>query len=253
MAVSGWTRIAFIAINFVFWLLGLFVFIFIWWTLGTNSALSEFFSGAFLLSYTLVAVGAVILVIGVIGCIGAIIESQCLLQTYVGLVTTLLFLEIAGVVAAYVQKGRLPEYTRSGWNEFNQETRNFLQTQLQCCGFDNYTSYNATLDTLVDSCFKLPDSGTVVTKTNTTLLQDGCYIKITGWLNSNIPKWASVAAAVAFVQILCLVSSCLVLNRVHEANRVSDGSQRPLPISKLNTGHGNHVYPAGLSRKKERF
>ncbi|ESO94469.1 hypothetical protein LOTGIDRAFT_203908 [Lottia gigantea] len=211
---------AFIFINFLFWAIGLSVVGFVSWLLATNPSVTNFLSGTFIFTYTLITLGIIIFFIGLFGCIGGCLENPCTLKTYIGFITTLFFLEICAILAAYVQKDQIPKYTASGWKEFNPVTRALVQSELRCCGYNHSSEYSVTLEQLPDSCFDNAKfgPGTITTKTEQTLFQDGCWEKIELWINSNTPIWASTLAVVALIQIASMVTSCLVLEKVQRAN-----------------------------------
>ncbi|KAG7227681.1 hypothetical protein INR49_029442 [Caranx melampygus] len=56
-------------------------------------------------SYVLMAVGGVLLVIGFLGCCGAIRESKCMLLTFFSIVLIIFLIEVAGAVVLFVFQG----------------------------------------------------------------------------------------------------------------------------------------------------
>ena len=41
-----------------------------------------------------------------------------------------------------------------GWKEVNQETRNLVQTQLDCCGWQGLKDFAGNSDPIDDSCYE---------------------------------------------------------------------------------------------------
>ncbi|KAK6188417.1 hypothetical protein SNE40_004594 [Patella caerulea] len=250
MALKGIVRYSFIFVNFLFWAIGLAVVAFVSWLLATNPSVSNFLSGTFIFTYTLISLGILVFIIGLFGCIGGCTESPCLLKTYISFITALFFLEVCTILAAYVQKDQIPKYTASGWREFNQETRGLIQTELRCCGYNDSNEYTVTLEQLPDSCFQTSQPGTITTKSEQTVFKDGCWAKIEAWINSNTPIWASTLAIVSLVQIASMITSCLVLEKVSRTTgRVSPHNGTVEPSSALDKGRGPGPGGSGPSRE----
>lgn len=93
--------------------------------------------------------------IGIIGMCGLFSENKCLLATFFFLLTTLLSLEIAGVVLVITYQDNFNTYAKQlfegvldsyGQREMSSLTQNFdyLQHKLECCGQFNYTDWKHT-------------------------------------------------------------------------------------------------------------
>ncbi|KAG2461894.1 TSN1 protein, partial [Polypterus senegalus] len=77
--------------------------------------------------YFCIAVGAVLVILGFLGCCGALRESKCLL-----------------LIAESVLKALVLPELKSKYGNDNEVTKiwNATMTELKCCGFNNYTDFN---------------------------------------------------------------------------------------------------------------
>ncbi|KAK9519759.1 hypothetical protein VZT92_022467 [Zoarces viviparus] len=98
-----------------------------------------------------IAIGAVLLLLGLLGCCGAHKESKCLLLTFFSIILIIFITEVAaGVVAlAYSSfaEGILKAWatpalqTDYGSDPVVTKIWNTTMTELECCGFTNYTDF----------------------------------------------------------------------------------------------------------------
>uniref|UniRef100_A0A3P8RJ77 Tetraspanin n=1 Tax=Amphiprion percula TaxID=161767 RepID=A0A3P8RJ77_AMPPE len=133
----------------------------------------------------LIAVGTIIMVIGCLGCVGAVKESRPLLLTFFILLLLIFFLEILSIMLFFI-----------------------YQDEFRCCGVTNHTDwfevYNAT---------RVPDSCCLEYSDNCGLDNPGtwwtapCYERVKDWLNENLVALWIFALCTALTQILGLVFS----------------------------------------------
>ncbi|KPP65549.1 tetraspanin-1-like, partial [Scleropages formosus] len=141
----------------------------------------------FHMGYLLIAVGAVLLVMGFLGCCGAMKESPCMLLLFFVIVLLIFIAEVAGVVMIFI---------------FN--------TRLNCCGFYNYTDFtgspfnNMTAGRYPDTCC-LNSPCTLENSRNAEV--PGCYPKLVDLLESNAVIVGAVATGIAALEIAAMVVS----------------------------------------------
>lgn len=168
MAVKGGTKcikyLLFI-FNFIFWLAGTAILaIGLWLRFDTKTKSlfevdpnsSSFYIGV----YMLIGAGALIMVVGFLGCCGAIQESQCMLGLFFAFLLVIFAIVAAAGIWGFVQKDQVVQeltniYTdtykqyQTNREESVKETLKGLQFALNCCGM------TGTLDQLLtDTCPK---------------------------------------------------------------------------------------------------
>ncbi|XP_006789453.1 CD9 molecule a isoform X2 [Neolamprologus brichardi] len=136
--------------NFFFWLAGTAVLaIGLWLRLDqkTKSLFEEpdssyvFYTGV----YILIAAGALIMVVGFLGCCGAIRESPCMLGTFFFFLLIIFAIEVAAGIWGFSNQSQVVNditrfYTqtynnyKTNGDEHLKETLRVIQAELNCCG-----------------------------------------------------------------------------------------------------------------------
>ncbi|NWY66975.1 TSN1 protein, partial [Erithacus rubecula] len=103
-------------------------------------------------AYLLIVIGAILLVIGFLGCYGAQKESKCLLMMFFSVVLIIFIVEVAAAVVALVFTG-LAETLLTGLvtpllkDKYGVDATfthiwNVTMTEVHCCGLNNYTDFD---------------------------------------------------------------------------------------------------------------
>uniref|UniRef100_A0A8C5M6E8 Tetraspanin n=1 Tax=Leptobrachium leishanense TaxID=445787 RepID=A0A8C5M6E8_9ANUR len=150
------------AFNLLFWLCGCVILgISIWLRVSKDAQQALNLSGSGILSAIdlMIAVGAIIMVLGFFGCCGAIKESKCLLILFfIGLLLILALQVTAGILGVVYQpkiEGEVNKtlHERIPLNiqaEDFQENLETIQKESKCCGLVNgYTDWGSSVP---DSC-----------------------------------------------------------------------------------------------------
>uniref|UniRef100_U3FZN6 Tetraspanin n=1 Tax=Micrurus fulvius TaxID=8637 RepID=U3FZN6_MICFL len=183
MGVEGCTKCIkylLFVFNFVFWLAGgIILGVGLWIrhdsqtslilqsSLEDRSAPNTFYIGI----YILIAVGAVMMFVGFLGCYGAIQESQCLLGTFFTCLVILFACEVAAGIWGFVNRDQIAKDLKQFYDQALAQTNDkdenkakkaiavvkTFQETLNCCGKDSLTSVAAGECTLgeamqVSSC-----------------------------------------------------------------------------------------------------
>ncbi|XP_074524759.1 tetraspanin-1-like isoform X1 [Halichoeres trimaculatus] len=181
-----------------------------------------------------IAIGGVLVLLGLLGCCGAQKESKCLLLTFFSIVLIIFIAEVAaGVVAlAYSSfaEGILRAWAtpalKSDYGTDPVVTRmwNSTMTELNCCGFTNYTDF-------LGSKFEKENGGSLppsccATNNSTCSLADaersavkGCFENILKILKEHANIVGGVAAGIAVLEVAAMVVSMYLY--CHLDNRIS--------------------------------
>jgi len=95
--------------------------------------------------YVAIAVGAIIMILGFLGCCGALCESQCLLGLFITVMTIMIVIQVAAGIVAFVYKDKVKDAVTSGLQDASTkidtdsgacELWQDVQKNLPCCGMD---------------------------------------------------------------------------------------------------------------------
>ncbi|XP_004632271.1 tetraspanin-8 [Octodon degus] len=200
--VSGCLKYSMFIFNFLFWLCGTLILgIAIWIRVSKdgNEILSSGNSDAnpFLAANILIAVGAIIMVLGFLGCCGAVKESRCmLLLFFIGLLLILLLQVAAGVLGAtsksetkrilnetLYENVKLLKQTGGNGQEFRDAMVGF-QKQFKCCGLvDGAADWGTNFQSISESCACEPPSNDCVTYDRKPVFKENaveCSLELSG-------------------------------------------------------------------------
>uniref|UniRef100_A0A452TJ81 CD81 molecule n=1 Tax=Ursus maritimus TaxID=29073 RepID=A0A452TJ81_URSMA len=184
--------------------------------LGDRPAPNTFYVGI----YILIAVGAVMMFVGFLGCFGAIQESQCLLGTFFTCLVILFACEVAAGIWGFVNKDQIAKDVKQFYDQALQQAvvdddannakavvKTFHET-LNCCG-------SSTLSALTTSMLKnnlCPSGSTVISN----LFKEDCHQKIDDLFSGKLYLIGIAAIVVAvimiFEMILSMVLCCGIRN-----------------------------------------
>lgn len=183
--------------------------------------------------YLLIALGLLLLVIGFLGCCGAVRESKCMLLMFFIIVLLVFIAEVAGAVVILVFRPLADKLFKKfgeaavenikkdyGKNPDVTGLWNSTMTTLKCCGF-----YNA--DDFVDSPYYMthndqfpPQCCSNMNKPcNQTMVESdmgltGCFPKIKQIIDDNSVVIVGVALGIAVLEICAMVVSMILFFRI---------------------------------------
>jgi len=144
------------AMNIIFWLTGAILLVIGIWILDSHSKAMQYLHIANLnyglvqaAAITLIIVGTVVFIIGLLGCCGVMKENQSLLSAFSGFLIFLLILQVIAVILAgslhsQIIRNLSKEMNQSMVHEYDQyghkletEAWNFVQIEFKCCGISD--------------------------------------------------------------------------------------------------------------------
>ncbi|KAM9380945.1 CD82 antigen [Phaethornis superciliosus] len=200
-------------------------------------------------AYVLIGVGALTMLMGFLGCLGAVNEIRCLLGLYFTCLMVILISQVAAGLVIYFQKERLKEELShivgnliKNYDPLNDDERNlqdawdYVQTQIACCGWteakdwenneilinQNMTAYpcscsNSSKDLQVDSGFCNLDvlDNSTATSADWPVHEQGCMDGVEKWLKDNLGVILGVCTGVAVVELLGMILSISLCKNIH--------------------------------------
>ncbi|KAI1884043.1 hypothetical protein AGOR_G00222310 [Albula goreensis] len=172
--------------------------------------------------YLLIAVGAVLMVIGFLGCCGAMKESKCMLLLFFIIVLIIFIAEVAGAIVILVFQPLAAQLIDALGKQVvdsiktkygsNQDLTGVLDTTmegLKCCGFYNYTDFtdspfNMRNQSYPSTCCQGPPcSEQQANQLNIT----GCYSRVVELIEENAVVLGAVALGIAALEIAAMAVS----------------------------------------------
>uniref|UniRef100_A0A3P9JEY0 Tetraspanin n=1 Tax=Oryzias latipes TaxID=8090 RepID=A0A3P9JEY0_ORYLA len=181
--------------------------------------------------YLLIAIGALLVLIGFLGCCGASKENKCMLLLFFIIILLVFIAEVAGaivilafrplvdnllqkasvkvVASIQMEYGKNPDLTGL-WNS--------TMTTLQCCGFNNYSDfnnsdyYNKTKGYPPQCCSSpQPPCNQTMAETKGVI---GCFSKFKKLIDDNSVVIVGVALGIAALEICAMVVSMFLYCRI---------------------------------------
>ncbi|XP_046873612.1 CD9 antigen-like isoform X1 [Hypomesus transpacificus] len=199
--------------NFVFWLAGTGVLaVGLWLRFDTKTAgifegedsPSVFFTGV----YILIAAGALMMVVGFLGCCGALKESPCMLGLFFFFLLVIFAVEVAAGVWGLSNKDKvvedITEFYKQTYNNYmttNQEalkeTLRLIHFGLNCCGITG-----TVIDSARDTCPKKEGLEAFITTS--------CPSAIDEMFNSKLHIIGGVGIGIGVIMIFGMIFSMLL-------------------------------------------
>nr|XP_002121375.1 tetraspanin-9 [Ciona intestinalis] len=156
----------------------------------------------------LIAVGAVLIVAGFFGCLGAIQESKCLLGTFFTIVLVIFIAEIVGAILIYVYYPKAKDLALQSMQNYNTTTKqpwDILQTTFKCCGFTNYSDWGSTIPSTCCS-----DAASPCSPSMTTFYPLGCEAAIRKYF------WiiGGIGIGIIVFEILAMIFACCLFQNI---------------------------------------
>ncbi|KAK1799244.1 hypothetical protein P4O66_007484 [Electrophorus voltai] len=172
--------------------------------------------------YLLIALGAILLLLGFLGCCGAMRESRCMLLTFFVIILIVFIAEVAGAILLLVFKGLIQNLINQlgvtvvqsikmeyGNNKDVTDLWNATMNSMKCCGFNNYTDFTGSH--FVQNTNLYPDqccNGGLCKESNATAANViGCYPALTKWIEGNSAVIIGVSLAIAILELVAMAVS----------------------------------------------
>ncbi|XP_040277035.1 tetraspanin-36-like [Bufo bufo] len=196
----------------------------------TYKQYEDFIKNAFVMlpAIIILAVAVLMFIIGLLGCISSIQESCCGLGCFITLISIMFAAGVVTLVLGLVYKDKIDPLLQENMNflfekydgkNVESSAIDFIQHELQCCGIENYTSWENTTwfqfnHSVPVSCCKRNETDCqgkldALNKINT----EGCEVKLEDVLNRVLGFSMLVILGFAVLELLALISLCIIHRR----------------------------------------
>lgn len=211
------------AFNFLFWLLGCAILgVGVW--VRVDSEFEKYvdntddFNYLYTGAYILIVVGVIVMVIGFLGCCGAIRESQCMLVLFFVFLFLIFAVLLAAGIWAIVSKDTLKESVtntlRDAVKKYKTDTASKtlmdnVQTNFKCCGAE-YGSIDYKLELPPATCNRealIP-------------FNKPCAEELFNYFNKHLIIVAGVAIGIGIVMLLGMIFACCLCCAIRQGQKV---------------------------------
>ncbi|KAJ8367125.1 hypothetical protein AAFF_G00330870 [Aldrovandia affinis] len=172
--------------------------------------------------YFCIAIGALLVLLGFLGCCGAQKESKCLLIMFFSIVLIIFIAEVAAGVVALAYSS-FAESILKAWatpalqNEYGKEPVvtqiwNTTMSELKCCGFTNYTDFTDSYyykqhgDSYPPTCCRIRSFNCSQESAQSSDVQ-GCFEQLLVTLKKNANIVGGIAAGIGLIEVAAMVVS----------------------------------------------
>ncbi|XP_038636980.1 tetraspanin-9-like isoform X2 [Scyliorhinus canicula] len=179
----------------------------------------------------LIAIGAIVMVVGFLGCLGAIKESKCLLLSFFIVLLIIFFMELILIILFFVYKTEVAKYARedlktglkfygSDGNVGLTNAWNIIQIEYKCCGVDNATDWGGIMgtNTVPDSCCQ-ESSSSCGGGSPSNWFVPGCYNTIEALLEKQTAVIGSIVMSIVVIQILGMAFSMTLFHQISRSGK----------------------------------
>uniref|UniRef100_A0A8C2IGP5 Tetraspanin n=1 Tax=Cyprinus carpio TaxID=7962 RepID=A0A8C2IGP5_CYPCA len=211
--------------NLIFWLCGCGLLgVGIWLSVSQGSFAT--FSPSFpslSAANMVIAIGAIVMVTGFLGCLGAIKENKCL---FGGLAEIL----VLSLFVCWIVSENAKQDLKDGLALYNADNNiglrnawNIIQAEWKCCGVTGYTDWHEALKEKVvpDRCCQEHYQECGRNSTNMFWTR-GCYEKVEEWLEDNKHLLGTIGMCILVVQLLGMAFSMTLFHQIHRSGKKYD-------------------------------
>ncbi|XP_018519935.1 tetraspanin-9 isoform X1 [Lates calcarifer] len=222
--------------NLIFWLCGCGLLgVGIWLSVSQGSFAT--FSPSFpslSAANMVIAIGAIVMVTGFLGCLGAIKENKCLLLSFFIVLLIILLAELILLILFFVYSDKVSENAKQDLKDglalYNSENNiglrnawNIIQAEWKCCGVIAYTDWHEALKEKVvpDRCCQEHYQNCGRNSTN-MFWNRGCFEKVEEWLDENKHLLGTIGMVILVVQLLGMAFSMTLFHHIHRTGKKYD-------------------------------
>ncbi|XP_071361132.1 tetraspanin-9 isoform X1 [Trachinotus anak] len=222
--------------NLIFWLCGCGLLgVGIWLSVSQGSFAT--FSPSFpslSAANMVIAIGAIVMVTGFLGCLGAIKENKCLLLSFFIVLLIILLAELILLTLFFVYSDKVSENAKQDLKDglalYNSENNiglrnawNIIQAEWKCCGVIAFTDWHEALKEKVvpDRCCQEHYQNCGRNSTN-MFWNRGCFEKVEEWLDENKHLLGTIGMVILVVQLLGMAFSMTLFHHIHRTGKKYD-------------------------------
>ncbi|KAK4876410.1 hypothetical protein RN001_012832 [Aquatica leii] len=197
----------------------------------------------------MISIGAIILLVSLYGCVGAVLHSTLTINVYTLLMCILLILEIAASITAFAKRHDIDTFISdsmyNSMNFFKNDTEvadswNYIQKEFVCCGvhsIKDWSDYNITEIMVQGLTFGIPKSCCRYASC-TDAFSKGCWDYISSMISESGFLLGTSAIFVAIIQFLGIAFGNMLAKTIRRVKSKEEmlRQERNMLYDKINDG-----------------
>ncbi|XP_070265826.1 tetraspanin-8 [Myotis yumanensis] len=231
--VNNCLKYSMFVFNFLFWLCGVLILALAIWLRVSKSEQELFSDDSGMHPYVavniLIAVGSIIMILGFLGCCGAMKESRCMLLTFFICLLLILLLQVAAGILGVTYRSEYEQVVNETLHKnvellrgTDEKAKSFqkalidFQKEFKCCGLvDGASDWGQNFQPNSESCECTASSDSQCTQyEGKSVYQEACITRIKDLLKKNLLVIIGLAFGIAFIEILGLVFSMVLFCQI---------------------------------------
>lgn len=232
-------RSSVIVFNIIFWITGVtFLAVGIWALASKHDYINLLGSNTYsATTFLFLSVGVIIILVGFLGCLGALREIRCCLVTFAFLLLLIFVMEAVSGVLAYMYESAIREELARNLNQTMMESYQFvagitkavdnMQADFHCCGAEGVDGYqdwssslwkqrHETLNVVPDSCCISPSKGCGTNSHPSNIYREGCWHSLELFLKSHLIVIGGIGLGFCCLQIFGIIFACCMARKIKE-------------------------------------
>ena len=170
-----------------------------------------------IMTYSILIIGAVLLIVSFVGCIGLYKKNKCMMNTFTILLSFVLIGQIGLVALVYILKAHVYSIIENGMRKTLNDRANGsnaklfwdkVQGEFSCCGINDPNDWKN--GTIPATCCQIESSS--CQETSKDLHKSGCLKKFRGHLEDNMFLLGYIGIGIAAVEVITIITACLLAN-----------------------------------------
>ncbi|KAH7645292.1 hypothetical protein HUG17_0830 [Dermatophagoides farinae] len=162
----------------------------------------------------------------IVGAIG--ISTWCIFLTVLSI-----SMEIGTFISLKVANVSISNIVDQGWKEMNNQSKNFIQKELKCCGLTGLSEFASKLDPIDQSCYyqRQMETDSKYKFSSSSLssyepYRTGCKQKLIDWLRKQRKIFIISTCLLLAIQILSIILMLILLKLLQQQNEQLEHEQR---------------------------
>nr|XP_002120238.1 tetraspanin-9-like [Ciona intestinalis] len=121
------------------------------WAYANGNSFRKLVSANLYLSNSMalmMAVGSILIIAGLFGCIGSLMENRCMLGTFFTIVLILFVIEVVSIILLFVYWPKAETLALNSIHHYDTDKKipwDYLQRSMKCCGYTSYTDWGSEI------------------------------------------------------------------------------------------------------------